>query len=132
MTSTSEIWKELTSICSNLNNFHSLEVVDRVSETQLQMGENSDLIIWRLKGYNLVFFLLSMRIKLLPVFEKKHVNFRKYNKLLRLCFRFVFFTAGINLLKNRCNFFSISSPSLTSPEIDAKCFFCRPNLLFRE
>ena len=24
---------------SNLNNFHSLEVVDRVSETQLQMGE---------------------------------------------------------------------------------------------
>ena len=26
----------------NLNNFHSLEVVDRVSETQLQVGENSD------------------------------------------------------------------------------------------
>ena len=25
----------------NLNNFHSLEVVDRVSETQLQVGENS-------------------------------------------------------------------------------------------
>ena len=24
----------------NLNNFHSLEVVDRVSETQLQVGEN--------------------------------------------------------------------------------------------
>ena len=24
------------------NNFHSLEVVDRVSETQLQVGENSD------------------------------------------------------------------------------------------
>ena len=32
--------KELTSILSNLNNFHSLEVVDRVSETQLQVGEN--------------------------------------------------------------------------------------------
>ena len=31
-------------------NFHSLEVVDRVSETQLQVGENSDRIIWRLKG----------------------------------------------------------------------------------
>ena len=30
------------SILSNLNNFHSLEVVDRVSETQLQVGENSD------------------------------------------------------------------------------------------
>ena len=27
---------------SNLNNFHSLEGVDRVSETQLQVGENSD------------------------------------------------------------------------------------------
>ena len=35
---------------SNLNNFHSLEVVDRVSETQLQVGENSNRIIWRLKG----------------------------------------------------------------------------------
>ena len=32
----------LTSILSNLNNFHSLEVVDRVSETQLQVGGNSD------------------------------------------------------------------------------------------
>ena len=44
------IFKELTAILSNLNNFHSLEVVDRVSEIQLQVGENSDLIIWRLKG----------------------------------------------------------------------------------
>ena len=50
MTSTSKIWKELTSILSNLNNFHSLEVVDRVSETQLQVGENSNRIIWQLKG----------------------------------------------------------------------------------
>ena len=25
-----------------MNNFHSLEVVDRVSETQLQVSENSD------------------------------------------------------------------------------------------
>ena len=33
---------ELTSILSNPNNFHSLEVVDRVSETQLQVGENSN------------------------------------------------------------------------------------------
>ena len=40
--STSNIWKQLTSILSNLNNFHSLEVVDRVSETQLQVSENSD------------------------------------------------------------------------------------------
>ena len=38
------IWKELTSILSNMNNFHSLEVVDRVSETQLQVGENSNWI----------------------------------------------------------------------------------------
>ena len=29
-------------ILSNLNNCHSLEVVDRVSETQLQVGENSN------------------------------------------------------------------------------------------
>ena len=43
------IWKQLTTTLSNMNNFHSLEVVDRVSETQLQVGENSDSIIWRLK-----------------------------------------------------------------------------------
>ena len=30
--------------------FYSLEVVDRVSETQLQVSENSNWIIWRLKG----------------------------------------------------------------------------------
>ena len=30
---------------SNLNNFHSLEVVDRVSETQLQVGENSNIFL---------------------------------------------------------------------------------------
>ena len=30
--------------------FHSLEVEDRVSETQLQVSENLDWIIWRLKG----------------------------------------------------------------------------------
>ena len=34
----------------NLNNFHSIEAVNRVSETQLQMSENSHLIILRLKG----------------------------------------------------------------------------------
>ena len=39
--------KQLTSILSYLRNFHSLEVVDRVSETQLQVGENSTEIIWR-------------------------------------------------------------------------------------
>ena len=31
------IWKQWTFILSNLDNFHSLEVVDRVSETQLQV-----------------------------------------------------------------------------------------------
>ena len=41
--------KKLTSILSNMNNFHSLEVVDRVSETQFQMGENSDWKILQLK-----------------------------------------------------------------------------------
>ena len=34
--------KKKTSILSNLNNFHSLEVGDRVSETQLQVTENSN------------------------------------------------------------------------------------------
>ena len=37
-----KISKYLTSILLNMNNFHSLEVVDRVSETQLQVGENSN------------------------------------------------------------------------------------------
>ena len=35
------------SVYSYSLNFHSLEVVDRVSETQLQVGENAD--IWRLQ-----------------------------------------------------------------------------------
>ena len=39
VTSISNIWKKLTSILSNLNNFHSLEVGYRVSETKLQVGE---------------------------------------------------------------------------------------------
>ena len=51
MTSISNIWKQVTSILWNQNNFHSLEVVDRVSETQLHVGDNSDWIIWRLKGW---------------------------------------------------------------------------------
>ena len=42
LVSISKIWKYSTSILSNLNNFHSLEVVDRVSETQLQVGGNSN------------------------------------------------------------------------------------------
>ena len=32
--------KSWPSFCENLNNFQSLEVVDRVSETQLQEREN--------------------------------------------------------------------------------------------
>ena len=51
MTIISKKWNALTSILSNLNNFPSLEVVDRVSETQLQVGGNSNWIIWRLKGW---------------------------------------------------------------------------------
>ena len=45
MISLNKISKSSTSISSNLNNVHSLEVVDRVSETQLQVGENSNEII---------------------------------------------------------------------------------------
>ena len=48
MTSTSKIGKELTPILSNLNNFHSLQFVDRVSERQLQVGENSNWIIHKI------------------------------------------------------------------------------------
>ena len=37
------IWGDWLSYhLSNLNNLHPLEVVDRVSETQLQVGENSN------------------------------------------------------------------------------------------
>ena len=40
-------FNSLTAILFNLN-FHSLEVVDRVSETQLQVGENySYLTKWK-------------------------------------------------------------------------------------
>ena len=42
VTPINNISKSLTSIVSNLNNFHSLEVVNRVSETQLQVSENSN------------------------------------------------------------------------------------------
>ena len=39
-------------IFSNLNrpNCHQLEVLDRVSEAQLQVGDNSNSMIWRLPG----------------------------------------------------------------------------------
>ena len=45
----------------NLNNFHLLDVVDRVSETQLQVGANSDWIIWQLKGRALHYHLYSFK-----------------------------------------------------------------------
>ena len=38
----------LTFILPNINNFLSIKVVDRVSEIQLQVCENSNLLIWRL------------------------------------------------------------------------------------
>ena len=40
--SLSENYKNMYSILTNLDNFHSLEAVDRVSETQLQVNENSN------------------------------------------------------------------------------------------
>ena len=36
-----------TSILSNLNKSHSLDVVNLVSETQFQVSENSNYIMWR-------------------------------------------------------------------------------------
>ena len=44
MVKTNKFAKSLTSIWPNLNYFDSFEVVDRVSETQLQVGENSTQI----------------------------------------------------------------------------------------
>ena len=44
----SNISASLTFILPNLYNFHSLEVVDRVSETQLQVSENSSWSMWRI------------------------------------------------------------------------------------
>ena len=35
-----------------MSNFHPLAVVDRGSETQLQVGENLNYLIWRLKDFN--------------------------------------------------------------------------------
>ena len=59
MTLISKNSKSLTSNLSNRENFHPREVVYRVSETQLQVGENSSQIIWwlmvktRLVGHGL-------------------------------------------------------------------------------
>ena len=41
----------MTSILSSLNNFHSLEVVDRISEAK-QVGENYKLNNLAIKGLN--------------------------------------------------------------------------------
>ena len=53
---------------SNLNNFHSLEVVDRVSETQLQVGENLNGIIWRSKG------LYKVDLAMLTFIGSEYIN----------------------------------------------------------
>ena len=37
-----QYFKIVYSILSNLHNFHPLEVVDRVSKTELQVGEHSN------------------------------------------------------------------------------------------
>ena len=50
MTSINKISKSLNSILSNLSDFHSLEVVNRVSETQLQLGDKSCKINLAVKG----------------------------------------------------------------------------------
>ena len=80
MTSTNKIWKELTTILSNPSNFHSLEAVDRVSEKQLQVGENSNWIIWRLKGQSCRFLMPDMHVQ-----NKKYVNFVSIFRLTGKC-----------------------------------------------
>ena len=59
MTPTKKISESLAVFLSYLNNFHSLEVVDRVSETQLQVGDNSNWLIWRLKNLDEITILLT-------------------------------------------------------------------------
>ena len=48
---------QLTYILSNLNNFHSLEVVDRVSETQLQVAGGGEFRLNNLavKGLKVIY-----------------------------------------------------------------------------
>ena len=43
--------ESLTFILPNLNNFYPLKIVNRVSETQPQEGWKSNLLIWRLEGW---------------------------------------------------------------------------------
>ena len=50
MTLISKISESLTFKLQNLYNFHPLEVVDRVRETQIKVDENSHRSIWRPKG----------------------------------------------------------------------------------
>ena len=50
VTPISTISDSLTFILPNFKTFPSLEVVDRVSETQLQVGGDYNFLIWRLKG----------------------------------------------------------------------------------
>ena len=49
----------MSTILSNLDNFHPLEVVTRVSETQLQVGE----IIWAIYGLNNALSMNSIHCK---------------------------------------------------------------------
>ena len=37
-------------IWSNLNNFHTIEVANRVSDAQLQVSKSSSEITWQFKG----------------------------------------------------------------------------------
>ena len=46
----SNICKYLVPHETNMSNFHQLEVVDRGSETQLQVGENLKYLIYRFMG----------------------------------------------------------------------------------
>ena len=53
MTSSSKIYNDFASNLTNIN-LHSLEVVGRIRETQLQVGYFFYLITLRYKGFNAV------------------------------------------------------------------------------
>ena len=44
----------LALILSNMNNFHPLEVVNRVSETQVQVGENYNIMAMWIVSWSMV------------------------------------------------------------------------------
>ena len=85
-------------ILSNLNNFHSLEVVDRVSETQLQVGENSDWIIWRSEGQAQMYYVVPGRKSLATSQNYVVVDHTSWSKVTECFFYNVNFLVVLKII----------------------------------